>query len=120
MLILKGNPKSNQHIYLNRGHIKFMKKEAKGLKADYIRQLKEQWEGDIIDWEIEIAVRLYFGDRRKRDWDNFSKLTMDAMTGVVFEDDSQIKKATVELFYCKENPRTEIKIMPYFSEVKPK
>lgn len=85
-----------------------MTKKAKELKEEYIRQAKEQWEGDVMDWELEVSIKLYFGDRRKRDWDNFHKLTMDALSGIVWEDDSQIKLATVELYYDKENPRTEV------------
>lgn len=36
---------------------------------------------------------------------------MDAMTGIVYEDDSQIISALVEKFIDKDNPRIEIDIL---------
>ncbi len=90
--------------------MRFMRKEAKELKEDYKKQAWEQWQSDVLDCELEIEIDLYFGDKRKRDWDNFHKLSMDALTDIVWIDDSQVKKATVCLYYDKTNPRTEIKL----------
>lgn len=45
---------------------------------------------------------------RKSDWDNFHKLSMDALTGIVWADDSQIVEANVRKEYDPKKPRIEI------------
>lgn len=50
----------------------------------------------------------YFGTKRKADLDNFNKLWQDALTGVVYEDDSQICELHLFRKYDKANPRIEI------------
>ena len=102
---------STQHAYGQRGKIRFMKKTAKDIKKSYSKQAKEQWESDPISIaKLAIEVSIFFGDKRIRDWDNWHKLSMDAMTGIVWEDDSLIRKATVLLGYDKTNPRIEVQL----------
>lgn len=67
-----------------------------------------QWRQPIIEDELEVAVTLYFGDKRKRDIDNFNKLWMDALEGVVYVNDSQIRQLTLTKDYDKKNPRIEV------------
>ncbi len=109
-ITLKGNPLSTQTLYWHRGNIRIMKSKAKALKKSYTEQAIEQYKGKTLKEEIYLEIKLYFGDRRKRDWDNYHKLSMDALEGIVYENDNQIKKALVEVFYDKENPRIEILI----------
>jgi Holliday junction resolvase RusA-like endonuclease len=85
-----------------------MKKSAKEMKEQYQWEAKSQWKGRVIEGDLEIEVRLFFGDKRRRDWDNWHKISMDALNDIVWLDDSQVKKATVTLHYDKANPRTEI------------
>lgn len=115
MITLLGEPRSTQNCYkyscARGGFLRgYMKAECADLKEDYQWQAKSQWKRGVLTGDIEIYIRIYFGTKRKSDWDNFHKLTMDALTGIVFEDDSQIKRATVELHYDKSNPRVEIDI----------
>lgn len=110
MIILEGKPISTQHIYGQRGKIRYMKKEGKELKESYQWQVKSQWKKPMIEGDCEVEIDLYFGDRRRRDWDNWHKLTMDALEGIVIKDDSQIQRAIVNKKYDKSNPRVEIKI----------
>lgn len=116
-IILKGEPKSTQSIYKAtvRGHFPcvYMTKEGKDLKEYYQIQARIQHKADPTPDPVEIEVKLYFGTKRKSDWDNFHKLSMDALTDVVWIDDSQIQKATVYKLYDRDNPRIEIKIDKY-------
>ncbi len=91
--------------------MRILSPKARALKEDYGWQAKQQYKGKPIGNELELYIKIYFGTKRKYDWDNFHKLSMDALTGIVWEDDSQIRKATVEKFYDKENPRTEIELI---------
>lgn len=86
-----------------------MKKEAKELKDSYILQAMIQYKGQTLKTTLSVYIRIYFGDKRVRDWDNFHKMSMDALSGIVYEDDSQIKLATIEVMEVdKENPRIEL------------
>lgn len=116
-IILKGNPKSTQAIYgINcRGNFptRYMTAKGKFIKEDYQWQVKRQWKGDPVSYSLDIEVKLYFGDNRKRDIDNFGKILWDSMTGIVYDDDSQIKKVMTEVFYDKADPRIELNIKRY-------
>jgi Holliday junction resolvase RusA-like endonuclease len=56
-----------------------MTKQAKELKASYVEQIKEQYDGCILSDMGMVKIKLHFPDRRKRDWDNYHKLSMDAL-----------------------------------------
>lgn len=113
-IILKGEPVSTGTIYkaICRGNFPctYMTPRGKTCKESYQWQAKSQWKGKPLEEPVEVNIKIYFGTKRKVDWDNFHKLSMDSLTGIVFVDDSQIFKATVEKFYCKEDPRIEIEI----------
>jgi len=85
-----------------------MKREAKDLKANYIRQINQQYVWKPLEKQVFTMIKIYFWDRRKRDWDNYHKLSMDSLEWTVLVNDNQIRKALVELDYDKENPRIEI------------
>lgn len=110
-IILLWKPISTQHAYLQHWKMRFMRKEAKSLKESYVQQAKEQYKWNVLSDELSIKIELYFPDRRVRDWDNYHKLSMDALTWIVWEDDSQIKQANISVMLIdKENPRIEITI----------
>lgn len=113
-LILKGNPKSTQHVYKITSRGKFatmyMSAEGKALKEDYQWQAKSQWKGKLITGDIDLRVELFFGDKRVRDIDNYNKLILDALTGIVWEDDSQIQSLLIVKNYDKKNPRIVLQV----------
>jgi Holliday junction resolvase RusA-like endonuclease len=115
MITLKGQPLSTNHIYKHtcRGRFAsvYMSSDGKALKENYIKQLSKQWKEEIIKDELSIHYVLYFGDKRKRDIDNHLKIIQDSLSGIVFEDDSQIKELYVRKEYDHENPRVDIEIM---------
>jgi Holliday junction resolvase RusA-like endonuclease len=45
------------------------------------------------------VITLYFGTKRRADLDNFNKLSLDALTGIAYLDDSQTAKLTIERGY---------------------
>lgn len=112
-ITLKGNPISTQHAYLQRGKIRFMKKEAKELKDGYILQSRCQYKGKPLNDSLSVYIQIYFWDKRKRDIDNFHKLSLDALSWICYEDDSQIKVLTIQIMESdKSNPRIELIIEP--------
>ncbi len=116
MITLKGEPLSTQSIYKyacrGRHPAMYMTAAGKNLKESYTLQAMSQWKKKILTGPVEIEVTVYHGTHRVSDWDNFHKLSMDALTGIVWEDDSQIMDAHVHKRYCKEDPRIEIELSP--------
>jgi crossover junction endodeoxyribonuclease RusA len=44
----------------------------------------------LIKGPVNMSVVFSFKDRRRRDVDNYAKATLDCLTGVLYDDDSQI------------------------------
>lgn len=115
-IILKGKPKSTRAVYRSmcRGSVPtvYLSAEARALKEDYQWQAKSQWQKKPLSGPLTVIISTYHDTKRKNDWDNFHKLSMDALTGIVYDDDSQITKAVVNKCYDKEDPRIEIEVLP--------
>ena|SRR5260370_5372407 len=63
-----------------------------------------------ISEEVDVSIRFFFKTKRKRDLDNQNRLVLDALSGIVYEDDSQI--AALHLFrdYDAAKPRIGITV----------
>lgn len=91
--------------------MKFMTVEGKDIKAYYQAQAGLQWRPKPpLIGAVGLVARFYFKTRRKSDMDNFAKLLLDSMSGIVYEDDGQINELTFIRDYNKENPRIEVTI----------
>lgn len=95
----------------------YMSKEGKALKESYQWQVKSQWKAKPLTEDVKLRVELFFGDKRARDIDNYNKLLLDACTGIVFDDDSQIQELYLKKNYDKKNPRIEIEIVDYLESL---
>ncbi|MCU9611864.1 hypothetical protein OEK97_28570, partial [Escherichia coli] len=73
-IILKGNPLSTGSIYkiVCRGRFGayYVSKAGKDLKLDYQSQVRKQYKGKPLIGDLEIDIKLFFGTKRKCDWDN--------------------------------------------------
>ena len=87
-----------------------MIREGKELKELYQSEARKQYKGKVMSVNCDMEIILFFKDKRRRDVDNYSKLVLDALEGVVYEDDKQIQKLTVEKRISVEDPRIEIQI----------
>jgi Holliday junction resolvase RusA-like endonuclease len=83
---------------------------GKALKEQYQWEARSQWKGKPLEGDIEVSITLFFGTKRRADLDNFNKLSLDALTGIAYLDDSQIAKLTIERGYDKGRPRVEASI----------
>lgn len=113
-ITLLGEPRSTGSIYKSRVLGKFsstyMTHEGKALKESYQWQAKAQYRNTPLNGELKVDMKLYFGTKRKSDIDNFNKLCFDALTGVVWEDDSQVYDFHITKTYDKERPRIELEV----------
>jgi crossover junction endodeoxyribonuclease RusA len=87
-----------------------MSAKGKSLKDNYKQEAKSQWNKLIIVNDVELEVKLYFGDKRTRDIDNYGKILFDSLSGIVYQDDKQIQKLIITKYYDKDNPRVTIKV----------
>ncbi len=111
---LLGNPRSTGTIYktICRGNFPstYMSPQGKALKESYQGQIKLQYKGKPLKGDIDLRVELFFGDNRKRDIDNFNKILLDAFTGILWEDDSQIQSLLIVKNKDIKNPRIELQL----------
>lgn len=91
-----------------------MTPEGKALKEQYQWEARSQWKGKPLDGDIEVSITLYFGTKRRADLDNFNKLSLDALTGIAYLDDSQIAGLHLKRGYDKMRPRIEISVTDMF------
>lgn len=88
----------------------YMSRAGHELKETYQNQVRAQWRKKPLKGPLSMGVIIYYGDKRKRDIDNGNKILFDSLTGIVFDDDSQIEQMTIVKRYDKEAPRVEISL----------
>lgn len=113
-LTLKGSPRTTNTLYATmcRGNFpsRYMTSEGKALKEDYQWQAKSQYRKKPMKGELEVWTTLYLKTKRKADIDNFNKIYFDSLSGIVWEDDSQIVEHHVSKRYDANNPRIEVEV----------
>jgi Endodeoxyribonuclease RusA len=75
---------------------------------EYQWEARSQWKGTPLEADIEVSITLYLAPNVALTWTTFNKLSLDALTGIAYLDDSQIAKLTIERGYDKARPRIEI------------
>jgi Holliday junction resolvase RusA-like endonuclease len=112
--VLQGAPKSTQHLYRIarfwqpcRHHHDRGRQRA---EEDYGWGAKAQWRGKPLQGEIVLSVTFYFKTKRRRDLDNQNKILFDALSGIVYVDDSQISELRLRREYDRARPRIEIQV----------
>jgi len=88
---------------------KILTEQARMTKEAWAYEAWNQWQSDPIGEPLEIRIDLYFPDKRRRDVDN-TKALFDAMTGVLWDDDSLIEASMTRKHIDKKNPRIVITI----------
>lgn len=71
---------------------------------------RRQFHGEPLRGRLLVEVTIYSKTKRRADWDNFHKLSMDALSGIVWEDESRIERALVQKCYEPKNPRIVIEV----------
>lgn len=60
--------------------------------------------------DLRANIVFFIPDKRRRDGGNMAKAVEDALNGVAYEDDSQIKLCCWEIVEDKQSPRAEVEI----------
>jgi len=100
---------SINHLYLQKGKMRFMTKEGKRCKEliETIARSLKMPSPSLSNLKVELD---YYFEKNNRDLLNSSKVEMDTLQGIIFENDRQIKEATLRMFKDKDNPRCEVRI----------
>lgn len=98
-------------MYGHTGNHRYIKKNPKELRDSYVAQIKDQirWY-EMIHWPVFVYAELYW-KWAELDRDNFHKISMDVCSGLIREDDSQIKVGVVwKIKKDNTNPRIVLQI----------
>jgi Holliday junction resolvase RusA-like endonuclease len=87
-----------------------MTQAAKNLKEAYMWEAKMQWKDSPWKGELGVTLKFFHKTNRRQDIDNFNKLVLDACSGVVWHDDSQITEMHLKKAVDKEFPRVEMTV----------
>jgi len=122
-ITLNKMPTSTQHIYVNKGYrgriIRFLNAKAVEFKKQLTTKTKKTLASKkgfkpFSEPNLLLTLDLYVPTRRKCDVDNFSKLILDSLNGLVYVDDSLIQEMIVRKFYRKGLPGIKIVVMEKF------
>lgn len=107
-----GSPLSQNAVYRRRGKGGglYMTDEGKAFKEEIaLRALHARPDGwDLKRW-FEVGVTCYF-DSERPDVDGPCKLALDAMESVLYDNDRQVVKVTMERRVDRKAPRMEVKV----------
>lgn len=87
-----------------------MYKEGKDYKNKIQIILNSIHYKDDFGGPIKVRIDYYFPDKRRRDVTNYDKVLLDAMQGIVYNDDNQIQTITMSKNIDEKNPRTEVDV----------
>lgn len=99
----------NQKFFISRGR-NILSSKYRDAKHALAQETRLKWIVEPHRGIVEMVVRFYFGDKRKRDVDAYVKILLDSMQGIVYEDDNQVHILHLFKHYDKDNPRTEVEI----------
>jgi len=74
-------------------------------------EARAQFKGAPLAGSLKVCIDLHWPDRRKHDIDNI-KVLLDALSGIVWDDDGQIVDLHIRKHYDKEQPRVELEVSP--------
>jgi Holliday junction resolvase RusA-like endonuclease len=91
------------NAYWHKNNQRFLKTETKEWKSLIALAFEGAWDKSL-NYGMEIFIQI--GDKRKRDIDGGIKFIMDALTGVVYNDDSQMLEVHLFKSWGKQHETT--------------
>ena len=88
--------KDNEKIF-NKYDRPFLSAKFKAFANQVSWEAKSQYKGTPLTNNLTVLLLAYFKNKKHCDLFNLPKGAMDALQGVIFENDSQIKKGMIEV-----------------------
>ena len=86
-----------------------MTQRGKEFKSDVIEILKKL-KYKKLNGEIILDIEMRFRGKRKRDIDNYLKLLIDSLKGILFDDDDQIYIINIRKYINQDENQTILRI----------
>ncbi len=103
-------PLSTNALYISSGGRRFLTSKARDNKDAIGWEARAQYRGKPLSGPLVVEIALYWPDKRRHDVDNIKAL-LDALTGILWEDDSQISTLNLSKRYG-DAPGIHIRIEP--------
>lgn len=100
----------NQKYSVIKGKM-FLSKKYRDTKEAMKWEIKSTWKGPPILEDVALNILFYYGDKRKRDIDAYLKILLDSMSGIVYDDDSQITEMHVYKEIGSDDPKVIIQVV---------
>jgi len=107
-LVIPGPPVPKARARTVRGHSYTPARTAAAEKAIKALALAAGW--TPLDGPVAVTLHFYVPDRRRRDIDNLTKLVLDALNGIAWHDDSQIRCLVARRSHTPDSPRTDVDV----------
>ena len=111
---VEGTPRPKQSFKFKKGdgtYRPFTPKLVKAWQNEVAWAAKQEMIGeDPLLGELAVSMTFHLPDRRRRDLDNLSKGVLDAMNGIVFDDDQQVVDLHVYKRLSKKYPGVSVKV----------
>jgi len=99
---------SDNHLFGQKGRMRFMYKEGKDWKEQAQRFARIMYGGKVVEGKLRADIYMYV--KRDRDLHGSLKLLYDSFQGIVYSDDKQFVEEHLYKLVDKENPRIIFKI----------
>ena len=109
VIIVPGEPVPKARARTVRGHSYTPERTLRAQQA-VAWEARRTWKLSPMRGSVRLGLVFRCGSRRRTDIDNLAKLVMDALNGVVWEDDSQIEELHVYRFRGNEATGTTITV----------
>jgi Holliday junction resolvase RusA-like endonuclease len=106
LFILPGKPPSKPRPRFGKGRA-YASTEQKAAERATGLQLRSH-HPELLEGPLVVVMTFYVPDAHRRDADNLVKHLWDAANGVIWNDDSQVKRSAQLVEIDRANPRTEV------------
>lgn len=103
---IKTFPVSTNNMYFGR---RVMTPQARKTKEAITWEADYAWGRKSLSGPVRMDIQLHYKDARRHDIDNI-KLLLDALTGVVYDDDSQIVELNLKKYHKAKEAKIDIQI----------
>lgn len=104
-------PPSTNHLYRRTSRGVSLLESVRQAKDAIAWEARSQFHGEPLAGPLVVTIDLYWPDRRKHDVDNV-KAMLDALNGIVWEDDGQIVSLHTRKHFDKDQPRAVMTVTP--------
>lgn len=109
--VIHGEPKSKERPRVSKTGNVYTPKTTRDAEKEIVATYLDKCGDVYFEKTVELRVSFFLGNKRARDGDNMLKLVQDALNGVAYPDDKQIRSVHMTVWNTtKERARTEVSL----------